>query len=262
MKEKYFYVYKWFNIDTNEIFYIGKGCQNRYKETSKRNKTFLEYYHNNNCDSSIIEYFDNEDEAFKKEAELIAKYKEIGQACANLDAGGKGGCHFIWTKEMRDYMSKYNPMKDPKQKERFSKNNPMKNPEIAEKVAQKNRRAVIIDGQLFNSVIEASRQLHKAEPTIRVWCKRGYDTNGNPCRYEDEEQKEIPKKVKTNLYQQKTVIIDEEYFFNSIKEAASFIGCTHGALGKALKNNKLCKGHKCKYANQQPSQTNSWCNLK
>lgn len=47
--EKRFYVYKWFNIETNEVFYIGKGCNNRYKDVSKRNKLFLEYYNNNPC---------------------------------------------------------------------------------------------------------------------------------------------------------------------------------------------------------------------
>ena len=34
---KKFYVYEWYNIDTNEVFYVGKGCGNRYKTTSRRN---------------------------------------------------------------------------------------------------------------------------------------------------------------------------------------------------------------------------------
>lgn len=32
MERKKFYVYEWYNIDTNEVFYVGKGCGNRYKE--------------------------------------------------------------------------------------------------------------------------------------------------------------------------------------------------------------------------------------
>ena len=58
MEEKYFYVYKWFNTETNEVFYIGKGCNDRYKETYHRNKKFLEYYNNNSCSSEIIEFFE------------------------------------------------------------------------------------------------------------------------------------------------------------------------------------------------------------
>lgn len=27
-----FYVYKWYNLDNNEVFYVGKGCKNRYKD--------------------------------------------------------------------------------------------------------------------------------------------------------------------------------------------------------------------------------------
>ena len=32
-----FYVYEWYNVETNEIFYVGKGCNNRYKNISDRN---------------------------------------------------------------------------------------------------------------------------------------------------------------------------------------------------------------------------------
>ena len=32
-----FYVYEWFNIDTNEVFYVGKGRGKRYKEVKRRN---------------------------------------------------------------------------------------------------------------------------------------------------------------------------------------------------------------------------------
>ena len=129
-----FYVYEWYNVDTNEIFYVGKGCRERYKQTIKRNKLFQEYYKNNNCNSRIIKYFEKEEDAFKYENERILELKEIGQCFCNLDNGGKGGVNFIWTDEMKEYQPKYNPMKDEKQKERMSKNNPMKNPDIAKRV--------------------------------------------------------------------------------------------------------------------------------
>ena len=72
-----FYVYKWFNLDTGEVFYIGKGCRNRYKATSKRNKYFLEYIKTHNTKSEII--LDNltEKEAFEKEKVLTDFIVEI-----------------------------------------------------------------------------------------------------------------------------------------------------------------------------------------
>ena len=35
-----FYVYEWFRTDTNEIFYVGKGCNRRYK-VKKHNQVSL-----------------------------------------------------------------------------------------------------------------------------------------------------------------------------------------------------------------------------
>ena len=115
-----FYVYKWFIKNTNEIFYIGKGTKNRFKQVSRRNKLFKDVYSNNDCGVEIIEYFEKEEEAFKKEYDLICYYKKIGQCKCNLDNGGNGGCNFIWTPEMKEYYSKYNVMKNEKQRKRMS----------------------------------------------------------------------------------------------------------------------------------------------
>lgn len=247
--DKYFYVYKWFNTETEEIFYIGKGCRNRYKEISHRNKDFLEYYKNNPCSSSIIEYFDTEEEAFQKEHELILYYKKLGQAKTNLDDGGKGGCHFVWTDQMRDYMSKNNPMKDPKQRQRMSENNPMKNPEIAEKVSKKLRKAVIIDGIEYDGLITASKVFKVTPEAIGYWCRKGKNSKGQICFYKDKKQ--------TKPQVGKPVIIDNKYF-ETIIQASEYLECSSSNLSKALREGKTTyKGHTCKYANQQPSQGNS-----
>lgn len=34
MKNKY-YVYEWYIVETGEVFYLGKGCRNRYKTFDK-----------------------------------------------------------------------------------------------------------------------------------------------------------------------------------------------------------------------------------
>ena len=262
MVKQYFYVYEWFNIDTNEVFYIGKGCKRRYLETKKRNKIFKKYLASHNCDVKILEYFDNEEEAFKKEYELIQLYKEKGQAIANLDDGGKGGCHFVWNDEMRQYMSEYNPMKDTQQKERFSQNNPMKNPDIAKKVGAKLKKKIWVKGKVYIGVKQTAEILGIAESTLRNWCLRGYDNENAPCYYIDEsysclKQSELHTKLLPNKTHKVPVIIDNKYEFKSISEAASFLNISPGYLGNILKNHKQYKDHKCEYANQQPSQTNS-----
>lgn len=49
IKNKRFYVYEWFIVDTFEIFYVGKGTGNRRFETHNRNKYFMNIYNKYNC---------------------------------------------------------------------------------------------------------------------------------------------------------------------------------------------------------------------
>ena len=123
-----FYVYEWYNVNTNEIFYVGKGIGNRYKQVSKRNQLFKEYYENNECSVRIIKNFELEKDAFAYENKRILELKAQGQCFCNLDNGGTGGVNFIWTDEMREYKSIYNPMKEEEQKQRMRESNPMYNP--------------------------------------------------------------------------------------------------------------------------------------
>lgn len=231
---KKFYVYEWYNIDTNEVFYVGKGCGNRYKITSRRNQFFLEYIKNHNTASRIVRDKLTEEEAFKYEKELTDLYRTQNQCqCCLLD-GGYGGYSSVWTQEARDYKSKYNPMKDK---------------DIALKNGAKHKRPVIINGKTYDGTVDAARDLGVWENTVLNWCKRGYDTDGNPCRYADEEQKEYT----IHKTSSKAILIDGQRF-ESLREGAKYLGVTDTSpLCKALKANRPYKGHICVYADQQPS---------
>lgn len=241
-----FYVYAWYNKKTKEIFYVGKGCRDRYKQVRNRNKLFMNYYNNNDCDVKIIKYFDSEQEAFEYEHKHIVRLKKKGQCSCNLDNGGTGGVNFIWTDEMREYKSEYNPMKASKHRKRMSKNNPMKDENISMIVGEKHKRKIVINGTVYAGTIDASRKIGVATNTILNWCKRGYDTNGNPCRYYDEEQKEYTYKKSSS----RPVFVDD-IRFESVKEAAKYLGINYSeSLIRAIKANRKFKGHICRYDNQ------------
>lgn len=252
-----FYVYEWFIVETNEIIYVGKGCKNRYKQTAKRNKIFQEFLKRFNCKNRIIKYFENEDNAFEYEHKRILELKNIGQAVCNLDYGGTGGTHFCWTNEMKEYKSLYNPMKLKQQRERMSLKNPMKNADVAKKVGKKHMRSVVINGKFYNGVKVAAKELNVCEFTITTWCKRGYDTSGNPCRYANETQKQYPITKITNpqATTPKAVIIDN-IRFETVKDGAKYLNGCSECLIKAIKANRPYKGHNCRYDNQQPRYTN------
>lgn len=246
-----FYVYEWYNVNTEEIFYVGKGCGNRYKQVSKRNQKFKDYYENNECAVRIIQYFEDEQEALQYEYQHITKLKQTNQCFCNIDEGGHGGLSFVWTDEMRQYKSEFNPMKTEEQRQRMSENNPMHNPIIANQVVNKKSKTVCYQGEEY-SCKELAEKTGYQVSTIWKWCQRGYDTNGIPCYYKGQKI-ETTKKTTCS----KAILIDGRYF-PSLRAAGDFLGVKDTSpLCKALKTNKTYKGHKCEYANQQPSEGNS-----
>lgn len=247
-----FYVYEWYDLDNDIIFYVGKGCNNRYLHTRKRNNLFKDYYKTHNCSSRIIKEFEDEYSALEYEHTRICELKATGQCFCNLDDGGTGGTQFMWTPEMREYKSKYNPMKSQKQKERMIKNNPMHNLEVAKKNGEKHKKPIIINGKYFTCSADASKAFGVTVASIIRWCKRGYDTFGNPCRYANKEQKPYSRKITCS----KPVIIDG-ITYSSVKEGARAINVCSENLIRAIKNNRKCKGHICQYDNQHPSQRKS-----
>ena len=93
-----FYVYEWYDTDTLEVFYVGKGSGLRYKRNKPRNTAFVEYVNSHNCDVRIV--CDNMDEcdAFNLENSLIEKYKDCGQGQTNVSLGGHGVQYMTGTK--------------------------------------------------------------------------------------------------------------------------------------------------------------------
>lgn len=142
--ERIYYVYIWYIIDTNEVFYVGKGKGKRYKDTSNRNKFFRDMYASHNCDVRKIYENLTELEAFQKEQETIKWYKEnTNFRLTNQTDGGEGSSGWVPSKEFRDKQSKIH--KEQWQNEEFrekimairtDEDGPYKSKEFREKISQ------------------------------------------------------------------------------------------------------------------------------
>lgn len=89
-----YYVYAWYFKDSGEIFHIGKGKNNRYKDIKNhRNQYFLNIInkHRDNVDVKFILTGLTNEESLANERQLIKYYKEFGQCKTNLHEGGCGG---------------------------------------------------------------------------------------------------------------------------------------------------------------------------
>ena len=100
-----FYVYEWYVKETNEVIYVGKGTNRRYKVT-KHNKFFNEFIKRFECESRIIKYFEKEKDAFAYEYDRVKELKQIGQCVCNIYDGGFGGTTSWWNEKRRDEYSK------------------------------------------------------------------------------------------------------------------------------------------------------------
>lgn len=91
-QENRFYVYEFIRLDTNEPFYVGKGCGNRVNDIHRgRNKWFKNIVNKHEVVSRII--IDNltEKEAYEAEVWFIYEYKHIlNYELVNMDDGGQG----------------------------------------------------------------------------------------------------------------------------------------------------------------------------
>ena len=91
-EDKKYYIYAWYYIDTEEVFYIGKGTGDRYIDAKhSRNVYFKNIVNSANVDVKFL--FDNltNKEALDLERKLIHEYWDNGECKANFHEGGCGG---------------------------------------------------------------------------------------------------------------------------------------------------------------------------
>lgn len=188
-----FYVYEWYIVDTNEIIYVGKGSKKRYL-SKQHNNTFKEFIKRFNCESRIIEYFEDEQDAYKKEFDRIRELQLIGQCVCNKRIGGYGGGSSIykktarWASEEREKYSKNNVMKSEKQRNRMKMSNPMHNEKYAIKNGKTHKRPVLIDNIEYAGIVDVMRKYNVYDNAVRYWIKRGYTNKNETIRYKYDNQ--------------------------------------------------------------------------
>lgn len=100
-------MYEWYIINTGEVFYVGKGCGERYKSISNRNKFFLDMYHSHSCDVRILSNDLYEEDAYHLEYETIQWYKFHSEyRLTNQTDGGDGTRGFKLSEEQREKITK------------------------------------------------------------------------------------------------------------------------------------------------------------
>lgn len=238
-----FYVYEWYLVDTNEVFYVGKGTRNRYK-VRKHNKLFNDTIANNKCDSRIVKEFESEQDAFAYEFTRINELKAIGQCSCNIRVGGFGGKTDWWTDEIRERYSQHNVMKSENQRKRMSEQNPMKNKEIVKKVVAKKSRGVVIGDKEYRSVKEAQERYGVCYDTIASWCSKGINYLGEKCRFTGEEQVEFTDLRYNKGCSEKVVYKGVEY--EAQKDLAKAIGVAETTICKWLKKGFDANGNPCR----------------
>ena len=110
-----YYLYYHYTLDTNELFYIGKGTGNRAWSCRRRNKWWNNKVTKHGFRVEIVQDHISEQEAIMLEIDMIALNRKIGKNLVNLTNGGEGtsgfklasiGKHKINSPEARIKMSK------------------------------------------------------------------------------------------------------------------------------------------------------------
>ena len=107
---KQYYVYEWYILDTNEVFYVGKGKDNRVSSLRGRNKFFNDMHSSHECGYRIVKNNLSEKEAFDFEIYLIKHYRDNfpNYRLTNQTDGGEGISGYKMSDKERLHLSRIN----------------------------------------------------------------------------------------------------------------------------------------------------------
>jgi hypothetical protein len=172
-----YYVYVHRKSDDKSIFYVGKGTGKRANSKNSRSKWWHRVVNKHGFYSEIVQYFNNECDAYISESTLINHLSSNGVKLINLKSGGVGGIGFKHSEESKQKIRNYNLGKtysvDRKQAiskallgNKFSRKRKFK-------FKSNNRKTVICldTGEIFQSAHEAALKLNLNYSNIAAVCR-------------------------------------------------------------------------------------------
>ena len=229
-----FYVYAHYTLDTDELFYIGKGCGRRAYHRAKRSDFWKNIERKHGCKVAIL--IDNltEADAFVQEILGILEY----QPRANFTKGGEGvKTDNPWNKGL-------------KWPERAGKNNPMygKNAEdfmSIEAIAIKRTKHSIA---MKNRVVTQSTRdkLSKAN-TGKNNAMYGKVPWNKGKKHSEETRAKISQKAKNRKVVRKQILWVDKELTGSAAEIAKTLNSHPQSIRQAARKGITHKGHRFQY---------------
>jgi hypothetical protein len=169
-----FYTYAHITLDTNKIFYIGKGADRRMFRRDARNQHWHNVVKKHGFKAVKLADWDNAKDAFEHEKVLIQSFKDIGYKLVNQSLGGDGN------DALGGFSFKGKKQSDSaKEKCRLGRLGKKASEQAKQKNALKHMKQIKINGVLYPSWQEASKitgiptgsisYLLKSKPTKGKW---------------------------------------------------------------------------------------------
>lgn len=109
---------------------------------------------------------------------------------------------------------------------------------------------------IYESVLDIAEELKISKYTIYRWAKKGFDDNGNICKYTNDKRDLTFKPYVAGEEKRKPIIVNG-ILYNSKKEAEEKLNIKKGGLEPYIKGIRKNNKYICEYVNQQPSHEKS-----
>ena len=179
-----FYVYEHIRLDTNAIFYVGKGSKSRIN--SKRNRNF--YWNNivskaGGFEIKILLETEDEEFALFAEKEAIDVYKRRGIKLANLTDGGEGITGLKHSEASKEKMRQHALLRKP-----------YKHTEESKEKIRKANTGVIFTEERKRKIAEKAKGRKMPEHVKEILKKRKFKHNPETIAKMREIQRAMPKR--------------------------------------------------------------------
>lgn len=159
-EDRKYYVYEWFIKDTKEVFYVGKGCRERWRTKKRENKFFMNMLRTHECDVRKVKENLTEQEAFDLEIKLISYYREnTNFRLTNIQDGGENPPTFY---------GEESPAKRPEVRKKIGMSNHNRyeeNPELRKEVSQ--RIKAFCDSDEGKVIVSRRSKKNMSNPEVR-----------------------------------------------------------------------------------------------